>query len=246
MATSNRRERERDQTRGKIMDAARRLFAAEGFEAVSMRQIAEDIGYSATAIYVHFKDKRDLFTAICAEDFQGLAEFMRGIAQVSDPAQRMRELGLAYMKFGTQHPSHYRLMFMTRFPGDKADMSPMDHRGDPDRDAWAVCRQAAQALADANLLRPEIADPELAAQTFWAGVHGVVSLQIVKGDDPWVQWTALEARSKAMADALVRGICIDRQPAPRAKARARSTPGPRAAGSAIANRAALKTKRGAQ
>jgi AcrR family transcriptional regulator len=77
MGTLQRRERERNEVRSLIMDTARRLFAAEGYHAVSMRRIADAIEYSPTAIYVHFKDKDSLIRELCAEDFGSLPDWRR-------------------------------------------------------------------------------------------------------------------------------------------------------------------------
>jgi len=64
MGVKERREREKTETREIILDAARELFLAEGYEGVSMRKVAEKIEYSPTAIYIHFKDKDDLFRTV--------------------------------------------------------------------------------------------------------------------------------------------------------------------------------------
>ena len=56
MGPKDRRSREKDELRGKILDAARALFVAQGYERVTMRKIAEAIEYSPTAIFVHFRD----------------------------------------------------------------------------------------------------------------------------------------------------------------------------------------------
>src|SRR5215213_11936500 len=72
MGTRERRDREREEIRAKILDAARDLFASQGYEAVSMRKIAEAIEYSPTAIYVHFDDKADLMRELCIRDFEGM------------------------------------------------------------------------------------------------------------------------------------------------------------------------------
>ena len=58
MGVKERREREKSETRDKILDAARELFVTEGYEGVSMRRVADKIEYSPTAIYVHFADKK--------------------------------------------------------------------------------------------------------------------------------------------------------------------------------------------
>jgi len=65
-----RRERERAETRGKILDAARRMFVLKGYEGTTMRAIAAKIGYTPTAIYHHFKDK-DALVAELAGSISG-------------------------------------------------------------------------------------------------------------------------------------------------------------------------------
>ena len=93
MGTKERREREKEEIRSKILDAARELFVQEGYDAVSMRKIAEKIEYSPTAIYLHFKDKRSVLIALCDEDFLRLARELQKIGRVEDPIERMRQSG---------------------------------------------------------------------------------------------------------------------------------------------------------
>ena len=69
MGITERREREKEEVRKKILDAARELFATEGYERVTMRKVAEAIEYSPTTIYHHFEDKDDLVRALCLADF---------------------------------------------------------------------------------------------------------------------------------------------------------------------------------
>src|SRR5688572_92572 len=106
MGPKERRQRERDDTRGRIMDAARELFVSEGYEGVSMRRIAEMVEYSPTAIYFHFKDKDALVRELCDCDFLALAEQFTGAAQIENPIERLKATGLAYAAFGIEHPNH--------------------------------------------------------------------------------------------------------------------------------------------
>src|SRR5215469_321678 len=107
-----RREREKRALRTKIMDAARELFAERGYEAVTMREIAEQIEYTPTAIYYHFRDKDALIREICVEDFDALAREFEALAAIEDPIERLRAIGQAYAGFAFAHPNQYRLMFM--------------------------------------------------------------------------------------------------------------------------------------
>lgn len=204
MGIQERRERERDRTRAKIMNAARDLFAREGYEAVSMRRIADVVEYSPTAIYVHFKDKEALFAELVRDDFDKLADVFRDLARVQDPVERIRGTGQNYIRFALEYPNHYRLMFMTGHRKPAGELPA--HRGDPDRDAYAFLRATADEAIKQGRFRPEFNDADLAAQTLWATVHGVASLQIVKGADPWIDWSPLEKRACAAIDSILRGM----------------------------------------
>lgn len=207
MGINERREREREEVRGKILDAARDLFARDGYDAVTMRKIAEAIEYSPTAIYLHFKDKDALVRELCVADFDSLARAFQRIAREPDPLERLRKVGLAYADFALEHPNHYRLMFMTPHPAQtKDDAAAALRRGNPEADAYAfLAGTIAEAIAQ-GLLRPELKDPHIVAQAAWAGVHGVISLHVAKCNDPWVDWRPLKKTVALVVDAFTRGI----------------------------------------
>src|SRR6185503_3035401 len=100
---------EKEDVQRRILDAARELFATVGYEAVTMRQIAERIEYTPTAIYFHFRDKGELFRRLCQEDFGKLEARFKVLARVGDPVERLRMLSRAYIAFALDHPHHYRL-----------------------------------------------------------------------------------------------------------------------------------------
>src|SRR5262245_46461386 len=143
MGTKERREREREEMRTRILDAARDLFAAEGYDAVSMRKIADAIEYSPTAIYAHFADKAALMRELCREDFGKMNAANAEALAVEDPVERIRQLGQHYIRFAVTHPNHFRLMFMTK-PSDEVVLSEEERKqeghGDPNRDGYALLR----------------------------------------------------------------------------------------------------------
>ena len=207
MGINERREREREEVRRKVLDAARELFARDGYEAVTMRKIAEAIEYSPTAIYLHFKDKESLVRELCLADFDALAKSFQRIAREPDPLERLRKVGLAYADFALEHPNHYRLMFMTPHPGHgKDEAEAAKRRGNPEADAYAFLLATVAEAMEKGMLRPELKDPQLVAQAAWAGVHGVVSLHVAKGADPWVDWKPLKKTVALVVDAFSRGI----------------------------------------
>ncbi|MFZ0288085.1 MAG: TetR/AcrR family transcriptional regulator [Candidatus Sulfotelmatobacter sp.] len=206
MGVKERRARERSETRDKILDAARELFVTEGYEGVSMRRVAEKIEYSPTAIYVHFADKQELFHELCQRDYARLAEVFQSSAMSSDPIERLKQIGSTYTEFGVRYPNHYKFMFMTPHPPHEPDEVDREIMGNPEVDAYAFLKWAVQQAIDAGCLREELQDAELISQTLWAAIHGVISLDIAKCTDPWVDWRPLQQRAELMLDVTLRGL----------------------------------------
>lgn len=216
MGVKERREREKQELRERILEVARELFVREGYDAVSMRKIADRLEYSPTAIYLHFEDKEALIRELCDRDFLTLAREMQSIARVEDPIERLRRLGLAYLDFGLKFPNHYRLMFMTPHPPHRPEESAIA-KGNPDEDAYALVQTTLSEAIIRKRLRPEFRDPELLAQSLWAAVHGVVSLHITKADDPWIAWRPARRTAAFLIDLLLDRIA---QPLPAKRGRA--------------------------
>jgi len=206
MGVTERRERERQETRQLILDAARELFVIEGYEAVSMRKIAEKIEYSPTAIYHHFRDKQALIEELCLHDFRALAAAFLSIGRVEDPVERLRRIGQAYVAFGLEHPSQYRFMFMTVGISKSDAESSQEMRGNPEEDAYAFLRATVNEAIAQHRFRIGYEDPDLVSQIVWAGVHGIVSLHIVHGQEDWLEWRDAAVTAKAMSDAVLTGI----------------------------------------
>lgn len=205
MGVKERREREKSETRDKILDAARELFITEGFEGVSMRKVAEKIEYSPTAIYVHFADKEELFRELCHQDYARLAQVFQSSVMPKDPIERLKQIGAIYIDFGTRYPHHYKFMFMTP-PMHEPNEEDREMMGNPEMDAYAFLKWAVQQALDAGCFRKELNDTALISQTLWASVHGVISLNIAKGGDCWVDWRPIQARAEMMLDITLRGL----------------------------------------
>jgi AcrR family transcriptional regulator len=206
MGVKERREREKSETRDKILDAARELFVTECYEGVSMRRVAQKIEYSPTAIYVHFADKNELFRELCHQDYARLAEVFQGSAMPLDPVDRLKQIGRTYIEFGMHYPNHYKFMFMTPHPAVELDDEMREERGNPEVDAYAFLKWAVQQAISAGRLREELNDAELVSQTLWAAVHGVIALNIAKCKDAWVDWRPVQDRAETMLDAIMRGL----------------------------------------
>jgi AcrR family transcriptional regulator len=206
MPPADRRTRENAAVAGRILDAARALFAKEGVDAVTMRKIAAAIDYTPAALYVHFRDKDALIRALCRNDFGALAAQMARLNRVADPVERIRKMGRAYIRFAADHPSHYRVMFMTPLDHIEPEAQDLADMGDPEKDGYAAFVAAIEQALHAGLFHPYLTDAGLIAQTMWAGLHGVVTLHITHENDPWVDLRPLATRARVMLDTLLEGM----------------------------------------
>ena len=206
MGVKERREREKLETREKILEAARELFIQQGYDGVSMRMLAQTIEYSPTAIYLHFADKEQLFQELCRRDFSRLAQVFQDAEMPSDPVKRLMRIGRTYVEFGTRYPNHYRLMFMAPHPLGELNGRECEVKGNPEVDAYAFLKLTVQQAMDSGCFREELKDVDLISQTLWAAVHGVISLQIAKSHDSWVDFRPMEQRAALMLDVTLRGL----------------------------------------
>lgn len=209
MGAKERRERERNETREKILSTAREMFALEGYEAVTMRAIASRIEYTPTALYHHFPSKHALLTELCAGEFARLGNQMLRSSKPTGPIERLRLAAETYLKFAEKHPSQYRFLFMTVLPPMTEEGFRPHHQFDsPEHDAYAYLRSTcADAIAE-DLLRPEYNDADGLAQMLWGAVHGHISLRMAKNDQEFVPWRDLRQMVRMTLETILRGMLL--------------------------------------
>ncbi|MDZ4317498.1 MAG: TetR/AcrR family transcriptional regulator, partial [Phenylobacterium sp.] len=103
--------------RAEILQAAERIFVADGYEGATIRRIAEEVGVSSTALYMHFPDKACILLEICQGVMQELLDRNSQIAERPlDAVNRTRMMLDAYMRWGFEHPNAYQLVFSGTHP----------------------------------------------------------------------------------------------------------------------------------
>jgi AcrR family transcriptional regulator len=112
MGITERKTRQKQALRERILDAARRIVVREGFAALSMRKIADAIEYSPATLYLYFASRDEIARALCTEGYAQLLATFEPLAQIADPAERLKAMAHAYVGFGVAHPQTYRLIFM--------------------------------------------------------------------------------------------------------------------------------------
>ena len=112
METIERKPRSREQTRSGIVKTAKSIARREGWQAVSIRKIAEAIEYSAPIVYEYFDSKDVLLDEIRNEGFRYLyQEYDRILSLYRDPEKRLYEISLIQWEFSRQQPEIYQVMY---------------------------------------------------------------------------------------------------------------------------------------
>jgi AcrR family transcriptional regulator len=203
----NRRAQEAQSRRRDLLSAARKLLRKGGAGAVTMRAVAEQIGVSTTVVYALFPDKAALIAQAVDDDLKRFSRHLQqALAAAQGPSDALRRVAQAYAAFGVAHPQLYRLMFMEPRPASAVADSSIEF-GNPSEDAYALARLlAAQLLQAPQGPAPAQATIDNAAQLLWEALHGVTSLRITSGDDPWFERLPLAQHVDRMVDMLLAGL----------------------------------------
>ena len=168
--------------RREILDAASELLAETRSEDdVSIRAVAERVGVSTPAIYIHFHDKESMIMAVCMEVFDELDHRLEVASSgVDDPVEILRRQGIAYVRFALERPEHYRIVFMRRFA------TPLTEHYDIDPVSTNVFQRLLATVhqcQDLGIFPPGDGVPIVLA--LWSITHGLASLLITKPYLPW-------------------------------------------------------------
>lgn len=195
------RHRNKEEFRREILDAARELFAGDGYGNFSMRKLARRIGYSPTTIYLYFRDKDELLFCLSEELFSEMDSALRRLSEEgAGPLGILRNALLMYVEYGLANPEHYRVAFFT---SPVVYGSPREYleRDTMSRRSYFQFRDLVAECCASGELRPR--DPDLLAQALWAGMHGVISAGIYAQDFPLVDPDLL---AQTMVEGLLNGF----------------------------------------
>lgn len=190
--------------RAEILEAAERIFVAEGYEGATIRKIADEVGVSSTALYMHFPDKSCILLEICQATIRELLERNAEIAvKPMDAVNRVKLMLETYMRWGFDHPNAYELVFSNvgRLP---PNIGEEETTADLGAQCYDVFSGVVREIAAEGRLRTGTADS--AAQALWASCHGVVTLGITR---PRFAWAPREELISVTLDGLLHGLVAD-------------------------------------
>ncbi|MCO6006280.1 TetR/AcrR family transcriptional regulator [Actinoallomurus purpureus] len=166
MSIQARRVRERAERERLIVTTARELAESEGWDAVTTRRLAAEIEYSQPVLYSHFKGKDAIMAAVVVEGCADMAAELRAARTAApDPQRALAAVGAAYAAFAERRPALYDAMFT-----HAVDLPFATPEAPPAlKEAFGELREAVLPLAgDDNL--------ETLTETFWSGLHGLMTL----------------------------------------------------------------------
>jgi AcrR family transcriptional regulator len=174
MGSVERKQRLKQEVRCNILEASLKIVLDEGWSALSMRKIADQIDYTAPIIYGYFENKEAILQELTRQGYRILSKkVIEAREQHTDPARQLEAMWMSYWDFAFEHQAYYQLMY-----GVEMDCCQME-------------KQIAEAETATDLLNSSLekliaegkdpdADPCRRFYTFWAVVHGLISLNLVR------------------------------------------------------------------
>ncbi len=213
-STASRKRRGEGHTRREeILLAAKELFLQEGYDATTIRKIADRVGVSAPALYLYFADKEAILIALCDQTFGFLVDRIDQIGKEKlPPREQLRRCGEAYVRFGLEHPEEYWLTFMAGITPKKikeqgGHRATNPQRGEPGTTGAIAFQHVVSLLRDAEAAGVKLNyGHETAAELLWMGLHGLVAALI---NNPEFPWSNREELIAGMLDVVTKGVLAD-------------------------------------
>jgi AcrR family transcriptional regulator len=162
-----------------LLDAARTIVKAHGMDALTLREVARQVGVTHAAPYHHFSSREELLDALAEEGFALLDATMReALARSDDVGERLAAIGRAYIDFARAHPERLQVMFRRRAEssGQSEVVAPQQPRDDAPARVFGHLFDAVRAGQEAGFAPS--GDPYALALTAWSLVHGFSKLWI--------------------------------------------------------------------
>ncbi len=171
MGILERKQKQKEEVRSSILQAAWQLVKAEGWQALSIRRIADAIEYSVPVIYSHFENKEAILLEFAREGFGLLAAQLEGARDGRrEPGRQLEAMAQAYWHFAFDHKEYYQLMFGLGMPACETVNQVTQMK------AFSEVILSVIRRAIAGSSHPD-ADPFLKFHTYWSILHGLVSIR---------------------------------------------------------------------
>lgn len=184
MGITERKQRQKEELRQRILMEARKLIREEGCPALSIRKLADAIEYSVPVVYEHFSNKEAILLEFTKEGFAMLADDTeKAAAGFSDPETRLEAVGRAYWAFAFTHKEYYSLMFGMGMPSCES-VKEIEEVG-------RLSKIFQEHIKAVIFSKGSAEDVFLKYYSFWSMLHGLVSINILEPTDKRKEMTPL-------------------------------------------------------
>ena len=174
MGISERKEREKEQRRNAIIDAAEKVFFSKGFELATMEEVAEQAELSKGTLYLYFKNKEELQLAI---SIRGLIQLRKIFEESIDPGKSTWEnllaIGRGYVKFSRKYPDY--LNSMLYMDAKHVDHALVEASFQDNIDPMEFFVKFIEKGIDDGSIRKDL-NPKVLAHLLWSSTTGVLRL----------------------------------------------------------------------
>ncbi|MBN1971477.1 MAG: TetR/AcrR family transcriptional regulator [Candidatus Delongbacteria bacterium] len=178
MSIAERKELEKINLKSKILEEAKNIFKEEGYDKISIRNIASRINYSPTTIYLYFKNKDDLLKTIIREYYEKLRDEINSIIdEKKDPLYTLIKILKAYIYNAIDPNSNY-LIVLKNHKLVSVKKSGQSYKG------FESLERVIEVCMKKKLLKEN--DPRLLSQSLWMNNNGIINLLLTEPDYPWV------------------------------------------------------------
>jgi len=164
---AERKLRDRQARRAQILAAARRIAEEEGWANVTVRRLSDEIAYSQLVLYSHFENREAILAAVAVDGFQEIGLALEKARKRANQGHALEAVAAAYLDFAASSPALYEVMFSLRLN------VPFDDAATPAELRFAF----AQVF---ELFQEQSKTPEVTAELFWAGLHGIAEFTRTK------------------------------------------------------------------
>lgn len=194
---ARRSEHSQEQIKEMVLNAAETIIIEEGVEALTVRKIAMEIGYTVGSIYMVFANMQDLMTHIKGRALDELAAQMQRVMPDESIEQQIGALADAYLRFAVQNYNRWSMIF-------EPDLQHGDALPDWYRQKVELLFTPIEALFGQLSPGSGAEQARQAARVLWCGVHGVCMLSL-SGTLGRAGVESAEAAVRALVDNFIRG-----------------------------------------
>ncbi|MGF1922969.1 MAG: TetR/AcrR family transcriptional regulator [Bacteroidia bacterium] len=171
MATE-RRLKQKEEVRDSILNSTRQIVLAEGWQAVSIRKIADAIGYSLPVVYTHFESKDAILEEFVKLGFSMLTDtIQQAKSNASTPEQQLTDMALAYFDFAFAKREYYQMMFGLGMPSCERAQQ-ISEIGNFSSLVIDTIQHIHPPISDAGKVR-------LKFHTYWSILHGLTAINMM-------------------------------------------------------------------